>query len=305
MKRILFALLLTSSSGWSVTPPASAGTPGLIRVLVVDGFSNHDWRLTTRSIRAILEPTGLFAVDVSTAPAEATAPGWEEWRPRFDDYDVVVQNCNDINGGPSWPAPVQEGLERFVRRGGGLYVWHSGNNAFAKWPAYNEMIGLGWRSKDFGTAVVLRDDGGLSRIPPGEGESTGHGARFDALITRLGDHPIHRRLPRQWTAADIEVYYYVRGPAKGLEVLSYAHEPRTQLNWPTEWTVQYGRGRVYTSTFGHVWMGDIQPITVRDIGVQTLLVRGIQWLARRPVTFAVPATFPTATSTSVGPPLAN
>jgi type 1 glutamine amidotransferase len=89
----------------------------------------------------------------------------------------------------------------------------------------------------------------------------------------------------------------------GLQVLSYASEPRTQVNWPTEWIVRYGRGRVYTSTFGHVWRGDTQPVTVRDVGVQTLLVRATQWLARRPVDFPVPATFPTATATSVGPPL--
>mgnify|MGYP006180946763 CR=1 FL=1 len=31
----------------------------------------------------------------------------------------------------------------FVRNGGGLYVWHAGNNAFPHWPAYNDMIGLG------------------------------------------------------------------------------------------------------------------------------------------------------------------
>jgi len=40
-------------------------------------------------------------------------------------------------------------------------------------------------------------------------------------------------------------------------------------------------------------------VTVRDAGVQTLLVRALQWLARRPVTWPVPADFPTATSTSI------
>jgi hypothetical protein len=30
-------------------------------------------------------------------------------------------------------------------------------------------------------------------------------------------------------------------------------------------------GRVHTSTLGHVWRGDVQPVTVRDAGVQTLL----------------------------------
>ena len=34
-----------------------------VRVLILDGYSNHDWRLTTSLIRGILEPTGLFTVD--------------------------------------------------------------------------------------------------------------------------------------------------------------------------------------------------------------------------------------------------
>jgi hypothetical protein len=285
--------------GVFVSHAEAAGQPRPIRVLIVDGFSNHDWRLTTRAIRAILEPSGLFSVNVSTSPPAAASPGWQQWRPDFSAHDVVIQNCNDINGGPSWPQPVRAAFEKFVRRGGGVYVWHSGNNAFPDWPAYNEIIGIGWRKKESGPALAVSDDGKVTSIPAGQGEDTGHGKRFDALINRLGEHPIHRGLPAAWRAADIEVYYYVRGPANNVEVLSYAREPHTELNWPIEWTVRYGRGRVYTSTLGHVWHGDTQPVTVRDAGVQTLLVRALQWLARRPVTASVPADFPTATSTSI------
>lgn len=294
MKRlfvITFVLALASA--------AASAQPRDIRVLIVDGFSNHDWRLTTRSIRAILEPTGLFDVHVSTSPPDATSPGWDRWRPDFSAYDVVIQTCNDIGGGPSWPEPVRAAFERFVREGGGVYVWHSGNNAFPDWPAYNQIIGIGWRKKEYGWALALSDDGRIIRIPPGQGEDTGHGDRFDALVRRIGEHPIHRGMPPAWRAANIEVYYHVRGPARNVQVLSFAHEPVTMRHWPIEWTVRYGRGRVYTSTLGHVWKGDVQPVTVRDAGVQTLLVRALQWLARRSVTWPVPADFPDATSTSI------
>jgi hypothetical protein len=282
-----------------VEPAAAAGGAQPIRVLIVDGFSNHDWRLTTRSIRAILEPTGLFTVDVSTSPPDAASPGWDAWRPDFSRYDVVIQTCNDIGGGPSWPEPVKVAFEKFVHRGGGAYVWHSGNNAFPSWPAYNDIIGIGWRKKTEGIALAVSDDGKITRIPSGEGEDTGHGKRFDALVQLRGEHPIHRGLPRAWLAADIEVYYYVRGSAKNVDVLSYARESHTNRNWPIEWIVRFGRGRVYTSTLGHVWRGDVQPVTVRDAGVQTLLVRALQSLARRPVDWPVPADFPTSTATSV------
>ena len=61
---------------WLLLPlPLCAAGP--IRVLIVDGYSNHDWRQTTALIRGFLEPTGLFAITVSTAPPTTDAPGWE------------------------------------------------------------------------------------------------------------------------------------------------------------------------------------------------------------------------------------
>lgn len=274
-------------------------TAAPIRVLIVDGFSNHDWQLTTALVRGIIEPTGLFEVSVSTSPPKADSPGWDTWRPKFSNYDVVIQNCNDIKGGPQWPQTVQADFEAFVTKGGGVYIWHSANNAFTDWPAYNEMIGLGWRKKEFGPAITVDDHEQLVRIPAGEGSNTGHGARVDTVVKRLGEHPIHAGLPRQWLTPDIEVYYYGRGPAKNIEVLSYGFDPKTKMNWPLEWIVTYGQGRVYTSTFGHVWAGDTQPTRMRCAGVQTVVVRALQWLAKREIASTIPADFPTAEKASV------
>ena len=108
-----------------------------------------------------------------------------------------------------------------MRGGGGVYVWHGGNNAFADWPAYNEMIGLGWRQRTSARpsrSVTMA----IIRIPAGEGRDTGHGARLDTVVHRIGDHEVHAGLPRAWLTPDIEVYHYARGPAQELEVLSGA-----------------------------------------------------------------------------------
>jgi type 1 glutamine amidotransferase len=271
-----------------------------IRVLITDGVSNHDWRLTTNSIRAILEPTGMFEVTVATAPATVDSPEWDTWRPKFSDYDVVVQHYNNFFTGRTWPDAVRADFEAFVKNGGGVYIWHGGNNSFPEWPEYNRMIGMGWRKKDQGAALQVTDDEKIVRIPNGEGRDTNHGRRFDAVIVRMGDHPIHKGMPRKWMAANIEVYNFPRGTAEEVEVISYANDTvQSKLNWPIEWTVTYGKGHIYNSTLGHVWRGDIQPVTVRDAGLQTLLIRSLQWLAKRPVTYPVPGDFPTENATSV------
>ena len=87
------------------------------------------------------------------------------------------------------------------------------------------------------------------------------------MVHRMGDHPIHAGLPRAWMAAKIEVYTYARGPAEDLRVLSWAEDPATQTRWPIEWTVDYGKGRVYNSTFGHVWRDESNPPGMQCAGV--------------------------------------
>lgn len=277
-----------------------AGFP--VRVMLVDGFGNHDWRHTTRLIRDLLQDRKEFRLSVVTAPADPEESAWADWKPDFTSCDVVIQTCNDIQrSGPLWNEAARKSFESFVSSGGGVFVFHSGNNAFPQWDAYNTMIGLGWRDKSFGTAIRIRADGSLERIPPGQGKSTGHGPRTDRTIHRLGDHPIHAGLPRVWMTPLIEVYTFARGPAENLEVLSWAEDPASRERWPIEWTVAFGKGRVYTSTFGHVWKDETDPVDFRCAGFQTLLVRALQWLAKRDVDPAVPADFPTDKAVSLRP----
>jgi type 1 glutamine amidotransferase len=272
-----------------------------IRVLIVDGFSNHDWRQTTSLIRGILAQTNLFDVSISTTPQSTNAADWAAWRPKFSDYDVVMQTCNDIKQGPKWPEPVQKDFENFVRAGGGVYIFHAAENAFLGWKEYEQMVGLCWRKADYGTAIRVNNDGSLVRIPPGEGSGTGHASRGDVLVTRLGDDPIHAGMPRQWLSPHMEVYFYARGPAENVNVLAYARDakPGQGLLWPVEWTTVYGEGRVYVSTYGHVWKGDVQPVSMRCAAVQTIIPRAVQWLAKRVVTIPVPPDFPGTNAVSV------
>lgn len=269
-------------------------------VLIVDGFSNHDWNQTSFLIKAILEKSGLFKANISTTPPKPGMKEWKTWRPKFKNYDVVIQNTNNIhNKNLRWPKKVEKDLEKYVKSGGGLYILHSANNAFADWPEYNLMIGLGWRSNEEGIALQVKDNGDIIRIPIGEGKATYHGPRNDEIINILVNHPINQGFPKTWKTPDMELYKYARGLAENLTVLSFAKDEKTNINWPVEWTVAYGKGRVYNSSMGHLWKGETYPVSYQCIGFQTTLIRATEWLATGKTSSVVPDNFPTQSEMSL------
>jgi type 1 glutamine amidotransferase len=292
----LFIILL---SVVLVSTPADAQRRKPISVLIVDGFSNHDWKQTTTVIKWILENSKLFEVSVSTVPADSIQR--ETWLPDFKKYAVVIQNTNNIQDKRiRWSRQAELALEEYVKKGGGLYILHSGNNAFPHWKEYDDMIGLGWRPATSGYALEIDSNKNIIRIPPGEGKGTGHGSRFNAVIHILNRHPINKGYPAAWQTANTEVYNFPRGSAENLTVLSYAYDSSsTHRMWPIEWVVTYDKGKVYNSSMGHLWRGDIYPPAYRCIGFQTTVIRVTEWLATGKVTYPVPANFPTKDSVSL------
>jgi type 1 glutamine amidotransferase len=273
---------------------AHTQTPRL-RVLIVDGINNHDWAAATHAITEILTATALFSVAVSTTPPRGAPPeAWNAWHPDFSGYDVVINNFNGghLEDGIEWPANVEASLEKFVRGGGGLVVYHAANNAFLKWKAYNEMIGLGWRAKSFGPGLAVSGDDQIVVIPKGTGLEPGHPARMDfQMHVRDTHHPITTGMPRVWMHPSEQLTHGQHGPAQGLTILTYAHSPVSQQNEPMDWVRGYGKGRVYTTMLGHTWVGE-STINLDCVGFQTLLARGVQWAATGAVTIPIPADFP-------------
>ncbi len=271
----------------------------LIPVLIVDGFSNHDWQQTTLLTKGILEESGLFTVDVTTIPIDSTER--EQWKPAFEKYAAIIQNSNNIfQFHLKWPRHAELQLESYVNNGGGLYILHSANNAFPHWQEYDKMIGLGWRPASSGYALEIDADKNIIRIPPGEGAATNHGKRFDALITKYTNHTLNSDYPAQWKTANMEVYNFPRGAAENITVLSYTYDSSaTRRYWPVEWIVDYGKGRVYNSSMGHLWKGDVYPEGYRCIGFQTTMIRVTEWLATGKVTYPLPSNFPGAGQVSM------
>jgi uncharacterized protein len=239
--------------------------------------------------------TNLFLVEVSTTPPRgASQDAWNSWTPDFSRYDVVINNFNGghLADGIEWPLSVQRSLEKFVQGGGGLVVYHAANNAFLNWPAYNEMIGLGWRSPSFGPGLAVSDDDKILVIPKGTGLEPGHPPRLDFQIhVRDTHHPITAGMPRVWMHPSEQLTHGQHGPAEGLTILTYAHSPVSKQNEPMDWVRSYGKGRVYTTMLGHTWAGEPNP-NLECVGFQTLLARGVQWAATGAVTIPIPSNFP-------------
>src|SRR4051812_42832026 len=89
MKQAIFRIL--SAVPILMTLPAFAGGP--IRVMLLDGESGgpyHKWKLTTPVLKKELEDTGLFQVEVITAPP--SDGDFSGFTPEFSKYQAVVSN---------------------------------------------------------------------------------------------------------------------------------------------------------------------------------------------------------------------
>jgi hypothetical protein len=286
MRTPLAALLLAGSllAGQAETLPA----------LIIDGQNNHDWKATTPVMGKLLEASGLFTVEVATAPG-GKDPALAAFKPDFAKYKVIVMNYN----GAMWGDATRKAFEDYMTGGGGLVVVHAADNSFTAWPAYNEMIAVGgWygRNEKSGPYLRWRDGKQVLDDKPGPAGHHGQGHEY-VLDTRAPQHPIMAGLPAQWMHASDELYDFMRGPAKNATILATAFaDPKFGGSGEHEAQViviSYGKGRVFHLMIGH------GPDAMKCVGFITLLQRGTEWAATGKVTQKVPADFPTAAAVSL------
>jgi len=256
MHKLAFLLVLPLAAQIPSVPDKFFFETGKVRVLILTGRNNHDWRVTNPYLREVLEDSGRFDVRVTEEPSGLTA---ETLRP----YHVLISNyC-----GPRWGPQAEKAVEEFVKNGKGLVVVHAGSYPFGQtavlsehmgrtdvyqppWPAWGSMVGATWSDAE---------------------PKTGHGPR-DAFEVVIQDqaHPITAGLGERFVTSD-ELYRNFR-MKPGIHVLAQGRDK------PLIWTNVYGQGRVFHTALGH----DLD--AMHTPGFVATYARGTEWAATGAVT---------------------
>ena len=273
--------------------------PEPIRALIVSGQNNHNWKVSHRAIKQILDNSGMFVSDVVLTPP--AGGDMSRFNPNFDDYDVVVLDYN----GDRWGEKVDEAFLKYVQKGGGIIVYHAADNAFAGWDEFNKIIALGgWEGRDekSGPYCYIKDGKMVLDSSPGRGGSHGRQREYP-MHCRNAEHPITKDLPDNWLHAQDEMYDFMRGPANIKDLLysgkSDAATGGSGREEPLVFTVDYGKARIFHIMLGHCGASLENNPAMQCAGFQTLLLRGAEWAATGKVTQPVPNDFPTNAAVSL------
>lgn len=299
MKSSIFILAATLMCAFTTVPASAAKKP--IKTLIVTGQNNHNWRVSSVVIERILENSGLFAVDIATSPEKGG--DMNSFRPEFSNYDLVVMDYN----GDAWSDATNAGFLEYVNGGGGLVIYHAGDNAFAGWPEFNRMIALGgWEGRDEKSGPWLYVEDGEIVLDDSPGRGGSHGPQHEYVLNAFDSgHPITKGLPAKWLHARDELYDRMRGPANVGSLLYTAYSSREMRGSgreePLIFTVDYGTARIFHTMLGHAGPTAEDNVAMQCTGFQVTLLRGCEWAATGRVKQRVPADFPTETEVSFRP----
>ena len=246
-----------------------------IKVLLVDGQNNHDWKRCSPVMIDTLQATGRFEIERAIVTKEEIA----DFNPDFAKYQVILSNYN----GEPWLEETQRSFVQYMKGGGNLVVVHAADNSFPEWKEFNEMIGLGgWkgRNEKDGPYVYWKDGKIVRDNSKGRGGSHGRPWEYKVVV-RDREHPITRGLPSEFLMVKEELYDRLRGPAKNMTVLATAFaEGGSERHEPVLMTIKYGKGRVFHTVMGH------SHTSMGGVAFQETLIRGTEWAATGQVRFA-------------------
>jgi type 1 glutamine amidotransferase len=249
-------LLLLAGMVCLVAQPARADEAKL-RVLILSGANNHKWRETTPAIKATLEETGRFSVDVEDNVAgikpETLAP-----------YAVVLSDFNIFGKDKSvqvWDGAMRKAFIAHLEQGHGLVVVHAGGSVFYDWPEFQKLACGAWQ------------------------DATSHGAIHVGRIAFTAASPITAGLEPFWIRDE---FWHNTGVAAGAKALATVAPPDAAIPSATDpanhnnilFTTEAGGARGFAIILGH------DATAMKNTAWRSLLQRGTEWAATNKVTIA-------------------
>jgi type 1 glutamine amidotransferase len=249
-RAVFIAALLLILAGCSKTSES-----GPIKVLILSGRNNHEWQKTTPLLARIYTETRLFSVTVTNLPDTLTYK-------QLKKYDVVVNNWNTWpDNNLRFPSRWEKDFTKYISSGGGAVFIHAGASSFYGWDDYHK-IGIGRWGKD-----------------------TKHGEQTRGRISGFDrEHPITKVLrdfyiiDEIWEKTDI-----YPGALPLASVTATDTKDNHQISEKSAYVNQTGSGRSFFTILGH------NERALFNSGLQTMILRATQWVAKREVTIEPPS----------------
>ncbi len=248
--RSLRFIMIAAFSGLLAFPVSAAEAKS--RVLILSGANNHDWKSTTPAIKAALEESGRFVVDVEENVFSMTAGS-------FAPYAVILSNFNTYGknapkGG--WSEETKKAFLDHIGKGRGLVIVHAGSSTFYDWPEFQNLACGTWK------------------------DGTNHGAIHVERVTFTGEEsPITKGLAPFWIRDEFWQNTFMAPGAKMLATVT--PDPAFKGSGKPEnilATTEIGGGRGFAIFLGH------DAVAMGNPAWRSLLQRGTEWAATGKVT---------------------
>ena len=227
---------------------------GKIRLLLLSGKNNHEWQKTTPKLQEIFTQSNLFSVTITERPDTLSEKSLKP-------FQLIVSNWNAFpEKSRQWTSETEKAIINFVKNGGGFVFVHSASATHYNWPEFQNMAGGTW------------------------GDSTKHGkfTPFQVEFSKT-DHPVTKGMANFRTSDELWVDMRINGKPT---VLGNAFAPASNKGSnelePIIFSRQIGQGRSFFLVLGH----DVR--AMKNLGFQTLLLRGSEWAATGIVTQKIP-----------------
>jgi type 1 glutamine amidotransferase len=256
---MLFSIaMLWSSLAWNVglaqrpAEDTSSFVPAKksMSVLLITGGCCHDYDFQSKAMQLAAKERGLAidwtVVNQGGKGTKATIDFYKnpKW---FEGFDVVIHNeCFADTDDPEYirgiTKPHFEGINAVVIHCA-MHTYRS-----AKIDDWREFLGVTSRRHD-------------------------HQSHYPVTVVQR-DHPIMKGVPSDYKSAKDELYI-IEKVWPNTTVLATSKSEKSGDEHPVFWTNQFGKGRVFGTTYGH------SNETFTDQVFLEILVHGIQWAAGR------------------------